>query len=199
MLNRHRPLKDTFKLRKPAFAEPENVDHLFDHSHPLLTEFPQKTNQTPVDLSKVEWKRVKLPGIPSLPKLQFPPQVQAKKRIFLDNLKQFPTTGGKVNLLTEITDDLVLVDDDHPHQQREPDTSEEKKLAAEFLRLNLKTVDSDFGTLIKVHGGQMGKGHYKWAHLVPQDKVFNIHPRDMALKLDFQLVSVGRKLKLLFY
>lgn len=180
-------------MRKPHFADPEqNVDALFDHAHPLLTEFAQKANQTPVDLNNVEWKRVKLPGIPSLGKLQFPPEVQAKRRLYLDNLKQFPTTasvtGPAANTVNLLTAEVKEKDDGRPvDEPNSAQSQQDMKLAAEFLRKNLKTSDSDFGTLIKVHGGQMGKGTYKWAHLVPSDKQFTINARDMALKLDFQL------------
>lgn len=170
VLNRHGDFRKTFKLRKPEFAKPEqNVDALFDHSHSLFTEAKPKIPQTPVDLDKLEWNCVKLPGITFQGKLQFPKAVQAKKRLQLDNLRQFSVTANeattstshKVNLLTEIKDD-TLSDQDKSNAQSQQD----KKLADEFLRKNLKSPDTDFGTLVKQHGSQMGKGNYKWAHLV---------------------------------
>lgn len=192
MLNRHEDLRKKFKLRKPVFADPEqNVDALFDHSHPLLTNFAQKSNHTSVDPQNIEWTRVKLPGIPPLGKLQFPAEVQARKRIFLEDLKHFPVTApaatppnkNTVNLLTDLNAGGL----EEQHKPAEDDSQQDRKVAAEFLRKNLKTSDFDFGALVKQQGMQMGKGSYKWAHLVPSDKQFIINPRDMALKLDFQL------------
>lgn len=181
VLNKRHSMPEKFKLRKPAFenAPEPNLDDLLEyHRQSMFYDWKQIHNPN-LDLSTIQFNRVVIPGLAPIDKLQFPAHIKAKKKLFLTNWKQFDDPGS-INLLYEITRAVSV-----PQQVKEE--SAEKKLASEFLRKNLKTADSDFGTLLKGCGGHMSKGTYRWAHLVPSDKVYTIHPREMALKLDFKL------------
>lgn len=182
VLNRQIDLKQSVRLKRPKFEKRpiHEVDALFNHSHPLIYQ-PKEPDNLSIDLSKLEFKRVTFPGLGNRPQnLQFAPEIKAKKRVFLDNLKDF-NVGTRVNLLTDVKEDIAVL-------RRAPvEESEEKKQVSEFLRKTFKSTISDFGTRIRGISIKMDKSNYKWAHLVPADKTFPLNTKEMALKLDFQL------------